>query len=410
MCLAKGKKTFILDYINNILIKNNLNINFIRLILIIGLIIGVFTILFNTNKIIEYTKNEERKKIELWAMAQKNFIENKNLEDDIGELTFLVLTKSFENPIIQVDSNGKILSHKNIYSEELVEIDSIALKKVLEKISLENDPIEIKFNNSINQKLYYGNSSTFNKIKFYPFALLIVAILFSLIVFNYYKSSMSSFNNKIWASFAKETAHQIGTPLSSLMGWSTILKEEKVDSNIIVEIEKDIERLNTITKRFSEIGSIPELTKQNINEVLESSINYLKKRNSSLVNFEFVKAKEVIYSKINKTLFEWVIENLVKNAIDSMDGKGNILISSNIKINNEIQIIIKDNGRGVELKNQKKIFDSGYTSKKKGWGLGLSLSKRIIMQYHGGKIFIKYSKINKGTSIEINLPFVKENF
>ena len=410
MCLAKGKKTFILDYINNILIKNNLNINFIRLILIIGLIIGVFTILFNTNKIIEYTKNEERKKIELWAMAQKNFIENKNLEDDIGELTFLVLTKSFENPIIQVDSNGKILSHKNIYSEELVEIDSIALKKVLEKISLENDPIEIKFNNSINQKLYYGNSSTFNKIKFYPFALLIVAILFSLIVFNYYKSSMSSFNNKIWASFAKETAHQIGTPLSSLMGWSTILKEEKVDSNIIVEIEKDIERLNTITKRFSEIGSIPELTKQNINEVLESSINYLKKRNSSLVNFEFVKAKEVIYSKINKTLFEWVIENLVKNAIDSMDGKGNILISSNIKINNEIQIIIKDNGRGVELKNQKQIFDSGYTSKKKGWGLGLSLSKRIIMQYHGGKIFIKYSKINKGTSIEINLPFVKENF
>jgi len=391
------------------LIKNYLNINFIRLILIIGLIISVFTILFNTNNIIEYTKNQERKKIELWAMAQKNFIENKNLEDDIGELTFLVLTKSFENPIIQVDSIGKILSHKNIY-EELVEIDSIALKKVLEKISLENDPIEIKFNNSINQKLYYGNSSTFNKIKFYPFALLIVAVLFSLIVYNYYKSSISSFNNKIWASFAKETAHQIGTPLSSLMGWSTILKEEKVDSNIIVEIEKDINRLNTIVRRFSEIGSIPELTKQNINDVLESSINYLTKRNSSLINFKFVKDKEVIYSKINKTLFEWVIENLVKNAIDSMDGKGNILISSNIKTNNEIQIIIKDDGIGVKFKNQKKIFDSGYSSKRKGWGLGLSLSKRIIVQYHNGKIFIKESEINEGTSIEINLPFVKENF
>ena len=391
------------------MIKNYLNINFIRLILIIGLIISVFTILFNTNNIIEYTKNQERKKIELWAMAQKNFIENKNLEDDIGELTFLVLTKSFENPIIQVDSIGKILSHKNIY-EESVEIDSIALKKVLEKISLENDPIEIKFNNSINQKLYYGNSSTFNKIKFYPFALLIVAVLFSLIVYNYYKSSISSFNNKIWASFAKETAHQIGTPLSSLMGWSTILKEEKVDSNIIVEIEKDINRLNTIVRRFSEIGSIPELTKQNINDVLESSINYLTKRNSSLINFKFVKDKEVIYSKINKTLFEWVIENLVKNAIDSMDGKGNILISSNIKTNNEIQIIIKDDGIGVKLKNQKKIFNSGYSSKRKGWGLGLSLSKRIIVQYHNGKIFIKESEINEGTSIEINLPFVKENF
>ena len=392
------------------MIKTNININFIRLILIIGLIIGVFTILFNTINIIEYTKNEERKKIELWAMAQKNFIENKNLEDDIGELTFLVLTKSFENPIIQVDSNGKILSHKNIYSEQSVEIDSIALKKVLEKISLENDPIEIKFNNSINQKLYYGHSSTFNKIKFYPFALLIVAVLFSLIVFNYYKSSISSFNNKIWASFAKETAHQIGTPLSSLMGWSTILKDEKVDNNIIVEIEKDIERLNTITKRFSEIGSIPELTKENINEVLVNSINYLTKRNSSLVNFKFFKTKEIIYCKINKTLFEWVIENLVKNAVDSMGGKGNIIISSNIKINNEIQIIIKDDGRGVELKNQKKIFSSGYTSKKKGWGLGLSLSKRIISQYHNGKIFVKKSEINEGTSIEINLPIVKENF
>ena len=392
------------------MIKTNININFIRLILIIGLIIGVFTILFNTINIIEYTKNEERKKIELWAMAQKNFIENKNLEDDIGELTFLVLTKSFENPIIQVDSNGKILSHKNIYSEESVEIDSIALKKVLEKISLENDPIEIKFNNSINQKLYYGHSSTFNKIKFYPFALLIVAVLFSLIVFNYYKSSISSFNNKIWASFAKETAHQIGTPLSSLMGWSTILKDEKVDNNIIVEIEKDIERLNTITKRFSEIGSIPELTKENINEVLVNSINYLTKRNSSLVNFKFFKTKEIIYCKINKTLFEWVIENLVKNAVDSMGGKGNIIISSNIKINNEIQIIIKDDGRGVELKNQKKIFSSGYTSKKKGWGLGLSLSKRIIMQYHNGKIFIKKSEINKGTSIEINLPLLQKTF
>jgi hypothetical protein len=392
------------------LIKTNININFIRLILIIGLIIGVFTILFNTINIIEYTKNEERKKIELWAMAQKNFIENKNLEDDIGELTFLVLTKSFENPIIQVDSKGKILSHKNIYSEESVEIDSIALKKILEKISLENDPIEIKFNNSINQKLYYGHSSTFNKIKFYPFALLIVAVLFSLIVFNYYKSSISSFNNKIWASFAKETAHQIGTPLSSLMGWSTILKDEKVDNNIIVEIEKDIERLNTITKRFSEIGSIPELTKENINEVLVNSINYLTKRNSSLVNFKFFKTKEIIYCKINKTLFEWVIENLVKNAVDSMGGKGNIIISSNIKINNEIQIIIKDDGRGVELKNQKKIFNSGYTSKKKGWGLGLSLSKRIIMQYHNGKIFIKKSEINKGTSIEINLPLLQKTF
>ncbi|MBC8301848.1 MAG: HAMP domain-containing histidine kinase [Flavobacteriaceae bacterium] len=390
------------------MIKANSNNNLIRLILFIGLILSVFLILFNTNKIIEYTKNEERKKIELWAMAQKNFIESKNLDEDLGELTFLVLTKSFENPIIQVDANGKILSHKNIFDKESLVIDSIKLKSVLKKISQENPPIEIKFNNSINQKLYFGNSSTFNKIKYYPFALLIVAIFFSLIVFNYYKSFISSNKNKIWALFAKETAHQIGTPLSSLMGWSSILKEQKVDSNIIIEIEKDIERLNKITKRFSEIGSIPKLKKEDINDVLNSTINYLIKRNSSLIKFEFKPSKETILSSINRTLFEWVIENIVKNAIDSMKGKGNIIISL-YKVNDEIQILIKDDGLGIEPKFHNKIFSSGFSLKKKGWGLGLSLSKRIITEYHNGKIFINKSEINKGTTIELNLPAFKEN-
>ena len=387
----------------------NSNINLIRLVLFFGLIVSVFVILFNTNNIIEYTKNEERKKIELWAMAQKSFIENKNLEDDLGELSFMVLTKSFANPIIRVSSSGEILSHKNIFNEESSKIDSVKLKNVLKKISFENDPIEIKFNNSINQKLYYGNSSTFNKIKFYPYALFLVALFFCLIVFNYYKSSISSNSNKIWASFAKETAHQIGTPLSSLMGWSTLLKEEKVDNKIIVEIEKDIERLNTITKRFSKIGSIPELLKEDVNAVLISSVNYLSKRSSSLINLTFKPCREITYSPLNKTLFEWVIENLVKNSIDSMNGSGNIIISV-FNNNNEIKILVKDDGNGIPPKIQKKIFNSGFTSKKKGWGLGLSLSKRIINQYHNGKIFIKESDRKKGTSIEIKLPVFKENY
>tara|TARA_B110000483_G_scaffold81546_1_gene101381 strand:- start:2426 stop:3592 length:1167 start_codon:yes stop_codon:yes gene_type:complete len=386
----------------------NSNINLIRFVLFFGLIVSVFIILFNTSNIIEYTKNEERKKIELWAMAQKSFIENKNLEDDLGELSFMVLTKSFANPIIRVDSSGKILSHKNIFNEESSKVDSVKLKNILKKISLENNPIEIKFNNSINQKLYYGNSSTFNTIKFYPYALFLVALFFSLIVFNYYKSSISSNSNKIWASFAKETAHQIGTPLSSLMGWSTLLKEEKVDNKIIVEIEKDIERLNTITKRFSKIGSIPELLKEDVNAVLNSSVNYLKKRSSSLVNFTFNPCRETAFSPLNKTLFEWVIENLVKNSIDSMNGSGNIIISI-FNNNNEIKILVTDDGNGIPPKIQKKIFNSGFTSKKKGWGLGLSLSKRIINQYHNGKIFIKESDRKKGTTIEIKLPVFKEN-
>ena len=390
------------------MIKTNPSFNILRLSLVISLAISVFLILINTNKIIDYTRSEERKKIELWASAQKNFIENKNLDDDIGELTLMILTESFENPIIQVDANGKILSHKNIFENNIIEIDSIKLKNVLEKISIENDPILIKYSNSINQKLYYGNSPILYKIKFYPFGLLIVGLLFSITLFIYYKSSITSNQNKIWASFAKETAHQIGTPLSSLMGWSTILKDEKIDSDIIAEIEKDIERLNKITKRFSEIGSVPKLSKENVNETLNNFIKYLKKRNSSLIELKFNPCNEVIYFRINKTLFEWVIENLIKNAIDSMNGKGMIEINV-LKTNRNIQVEIKDSGKGILKENYNKIFNPGFSLKKKGWGLGLSLSKRIINLYHGGNIYVKDSKINSGSTLVISLPLIIES-
>lgn len=380
----------------------------LRLSLVISLAISVFLILINTNKIIDYTKSEERKKIELWASAQKKFIENKNLDDDIGELTLMILTESFENPIIQVDAYGKILSHKNIFENNIIEIDSIKLKNVLKKISAENDPILIKYSNSINQKLYYGNSPILYKIKFYPFGLLIVGLLFSITLFIYYKSSITSNQNKIWASFAKETAHQIGTPLSSLMGWSTMLKDEKIDSDIIVEIEKDIERLNKITKRFSEIGSVPKLYKENVNEILNNFIKYLNKRNSSLIKLKFNSCNEVIYFRINKTLFEWVIENLIKNAIDSMNGKGTIEINV-IKTNSNVKVEIRDSGKGILKENFKKIFNPGFSLKKKGWGLGLSLSKRIINLYHGGNIYVKESKINSGSILVIRLPLFIES-
>ena len=260
------------------MINNKSNGKVIRIILLIGLIIGVSLILINTIKIIDFTKEEERKKIELWAIAQQNFIENKNLEDNLGELAFMILTKNFENPIIQVDSKGKILSHKNIFQDATKSIDSNRLKSVLSKISKENQPIEVQFNNTISQKLYYGNSSTYNKLKYYPIALLIVGILFLLITLNYFKSTVESNNNKVWASFAKETAHQIATPLSSLLGWLTILKDEKVKNSITIEIEKDLDKLKKITNRFSEIGNKAILKEEDVNEILEKIINYLKKK------------------------------------------------------------------------------------------------------------------------------------
>jgi len=386
-------------------INNKYNNRVIRIILLLGLITVVSFVLINTAKIIDFTKEEERKKIELWAIAQKSFIENKNLEDDLGELAFMVLTKNFENPIIQVDNNGKILSHKNVFDEKNESIDSSQLKSVLKKISKENEPIEIRFSNTISQKLYYGNSSTFKRLKYYPIALLIIGVLFFLIVVNYFKSNVESVNNKIWASFAKETAHQIATPLSSLLGWLTILKDNKVENNITLEIEKDLEKLKKITKRFSEIGNKVILKKENINEVLELIINYLKKRNSSLIKFEFYPINVNVNCLINKTLFDWVIENLVKNSIDSMKGKGIIKITVS-KSKEKVNICIKDNGKGINDVLKKKIFNSGFSTKDKGWGLGLSLSKRIITEHHNGKIYLKSSELNIGTEIVISIPEV----
>ena len=381
----------------------NYNKSLFKIFLYLGLVTSVFFILYETLKIIEYTKSEERKKIELWAMAQKNFIESKNLDDDIGELSIFLLTKSFENPIIQVDENEKIIAHKNIFKENQIDIDSLKLKSFLKKISIENKPIIITFNNSINQKLYYGNSDLFNKIKYFPFALILVAVFFTLIVFNYFKSSFDSNKNKIWASFAKETAHQIGTPLSSLMGWSNILKEKDLDHQIIHEIDNDIIRLNKIAKRFSEIGSKTKLKVENLNEILNTILVYLEKRNSSLINFEFYPSNDDIKIKINKTLIEWVIENIVKNAIDSMSGNGKIQIKI-MKENNQAKILISDNGSGISNSLKNKIFDEGFTSKENGWGLGLSFSKRIMTVYHEGNIKVKNSTLGKGTTFELTFP------
>ena len=222
---------------------------------------------------------------------------------------------------------------------------------------------------------------------------------------NYFKSTVESVNNKIWASFAKETAHQIATPLSSLLGWLTILKDNKVENNITLEIEKDLEKLKKITKRFSEIGNKVILKKENINEVLELIINYLKKRNSSLIKFEFYPINFNVNCLINKTLFDWVIENLVKNSIDSMKGKGIIKITVS-KSKEKVNICIKDNGKGINDVLKKKIFNSGFSTKDKGWGLGLSLSKRIITEHHNGKIYLKSSELNIGTEIVISIPEV----
>ena len=375
----------------------NNNINIIRWSIILGSFLIISSILWNTYLFFQYFKNEERIKMELWSKAQIELINTD--QENISSLTLEILRNNTSTPMIKVNNDGSI-EHNNI--ENLNLTDTIAISKLIKKFSKENKPIEIKYNNQILSVLYYGNSTVINKLKYYPLALLLIVFLFTSVVYFFYKSSKTAELNKLWSGMAKETAHQIATPLSSIMGWIEILKSKNVDNNYIDEIQKDIKRLNTITDRFSKIGSVPTLERKDIVFETESAIEYMKTRSSNSVSFKLVKPKQKIITLLNSQLYSWTIENLLKNSLDSMKGLGDITIEIN-ETNLLVDILIIDTGSGIEKKLYKKIFDPGYTSKKRGWGLGLSLSKRIIEDYHKGSIEVVSSTIGKGTTIKIQL-------
>ncbi len=359
-------------------------------------VIVVMFILWNTYVFFQKFKEEERAKMELYATAVKEMVNNPNLNDD-----FNLVTKIYNNvdeiPSILTDKNGNILVFNNL--DSIKALDENYLKFQLKLMKSQNKPIEIQQNN---QFVYYRNSDLLYKLKYYPIALLLILGLFLSVVYLFFNSTKISEQNRLWTGMAKETAHQIGTPLSSLMGWTTILRTENVNQNYVDEIEKDVNRLSTITNRFSKIGSIPKLEMDNIVEVCKNTFNYLKSRSSKQVNFVFSTSDDNIQIKYNKELIGWVIENLVKNAIDAMQGKGQISLSLK-KYKNGVKINVTDTGKGIVKSRLKTIFTSGYTTKKRGWGLGLSLSRRIIKDYHNGKIYVKNSEIDKGTTFEILL-------
>ena len=362
----------------------------------------VVLILWNTNILFNTLSKEERTKMELWAMAQIDYIENPNLNN----LTFEVIQKSGTNPIFQVDEKNKIIEVRNIEWDINIE-DSTFLYKKLEQIKKENDPILIQYRNKegvliVNHKLYYGDSLILKKLQYYPLALLLIILLFIMVLYFVFKTSKISEQNRLWAGMARETAHQIGTPLTSMMGWVTLLKEKKKKSESIIEIEKDIERLKIISERFSKIGSIPELKKDSINECISKTIIYLKKRSSEHINFKIEIPKKNLIIPFNYQLLSWTIENLIKNSIDAIKGRGLISVELIEKIN-KIEINIEDNGIGIKQEDINKIFTPGFTSKKRGWGLGLSLAKRIIVDFHKGKISVKNTKVGKGTLFQILL-------
>ena len=362
----------------------------------------VILIVWNTNILFQKLKKEERLKMELWAMAQKDFIENKNP----NSITFEILQQIGTNPMIQVNANNKIIDFKNF--ELVLGSDSIRLYNSLEKIKKENKPIIIEYRDSlsgkllVDQKLYYGNSTLLTKLQYYPLALFLIIMLFGLLLYFIFKTNKISEQNSLWAAMAKETAHQIGTPLSSLIGWTTLMKEGQKPEVSISEMEKDIDRLKIITERFSNIGSDPVLEFQDVNLIIRQTVIYIQKRSSDLTNIKTHLTEESTIAPVNNQLLSWTIENLIKNGIDAMKGEGQILVSSYLN-DNKLIILVKDSGEGIKSENFNKIFSPGFTTKKRGWGLGLSLAKRIIVDYHRGKIYLKNSIPKKGTTISIEL-------
>ncbi len=364
---------------------------------IVGLIV------WNTNMLFRQMRAEEREKMELWAMAQEESIQNTNLSN----LTFEVLQQTGGNPMIQVNESGQILQFRNIdWNAE--ESDSIVLNQILEKIKKENPPILIQYRNDagellINQKLYYGNSELLKKLQYYPLALLLIIFLFGAVVYFVFKTAQIAEQNRLWAAMAKETAHQIGTPLTSILGWLTLLKEKDPEAMALLEIEKDVDRLKVISERFSKVGSLPELNDQDLIRVVLQTVSYLQKRTSSKVEFTTSWPTKPIVLKLNEQLLSWTLENLIKNGIDAMKGKGKLGVSIGLK-GDQAEILVSDTGAGISRENSSKIFNPGFSTKKRGWGLGLSLAKRIVVDYHKGKIGIKKTVLGKGTEIQILLP------
>jgi len=371
--------------------------NVTRWIIILTSFVIVTLILWNTYSFFQIFKNEERVKMQNWALAQKKINSADPNADVDMELPFQIIQEA-AIPII-VTEKDSIINTINIDDDILN--NKTKLNAFLQKLKNQNEPIVMQISENQTHNLYYGDSSLLTKLKYYPVALLLIIFLFGAVVYNYYRSSKMATQNKLWAGMAKETAHQIGTPLSSLIGWLEIMKADNVDETTVAEIEKDINRLQTITDRFSKIGSEPILELRNIVAETEESFDYLRSRFSKQVEFSFKAPKEPIMVSLNPALHSWTVENLVKNAIDAMKGKGklSVVIESDHQL---VKILVTDTGKGIPKKQFKRVFEPGFTTKKRGWGLGLSLTKRIVEEHHKGRIKVLHSEVGKGTTMQVS--------
>lgn len=391
--------------------KNKATVKWVVVITAILVSIGS---IYYTNLLVKNLKDRERRQVELYARALE-YTFNQSEDNEVYFVTNEILFRNNSIPTILVDDNENIQFYRNIEVDSTWAEDRISTKLQNEIRVMKNtyDPIEIpnkdaEGNIFLMQKVYYRNSDLLHELTAYPYIQLSVIAFLGFVAYLAFSYSRSAEQNQVWVGMAKETAHQLGTPISSLLAWMEHLREnpELAKQGVVLdELDKDIYRLELITERFSSIGSTPALKEENLYEVVNNTVNYLKPRISNRITLNIVSLSENIKGKVNISLFEWVLENLIKNAADAMPAAdGNIIVRILKGSENRVFIDVKDNGKGIPKNKVNKVFDPGFTTKKRGWGLGLALAKRIIEHYHQGKIFVKWSEENEGTTFRIVLP------
>ena len=379
---------------NNFISKiNNWFVFVLLTIIVAGLAVS-------SNFLINHLRKKETDRIKSLATAVK-YLQDNNVDSRLNDLSLNVIDENKDIPIIITDKNRNLIESKNIDEEILNNPEK--LKQKIAEMDDKYPPFEIQLPNFNNQFVFYDNSDLLNYLRYYPYALGLFIGLYLLFSFWFLRTIKKSDESLLWAGLAKETAHQIGTPLSSLIGWVEVMKlDANRNDDGLLEINKDINRLKTISERFSKIGSVPELNDLNLKETVQQNFDYLKSRISRKVNFELKVPSREILIPHNRILMSWVIENLVKNAVDAMKGEGKLEISLYSK-NNYVLIDVKDSGSGMTNTQMRSAFKPGYSTKKRGWGLGLSLAKRVINEYHNGDIKIAESEVGKGTTFRIVL-------
>lgn len=387
----------------------------IGFLLLSVVVVSIF--LFYSDSLVKDLSQQERERMQIWADATRELVNPVNPDSQSGSnVDFLlsIIERNRTIPVLLTDETGEIIMQRNFSLPEppdslslsLSDVNRSFLDKKLDELRNSPNVIEIDMGEAGKQWLYYEDSKVLRSLGFYPYVQLLVLLAFVLIVYYAVSSTKRAEQNKVWVGLSKETAHQLGTPISSLMAWMELLEESGVSPETVAEMNKDVKRLSTIASRFSKIGSRPSMEIYDINEIVSHASDYMSSRISRRIRLTLMPWHEPLIVTLSPPLTEWVMENLIKNAVDAMEGSGKIDIAIRPEKNKAI-IEISDTGKGIARKNQKAIFNPGFTTKSRGWGLGLTLTKRIIEEYHGGLIYVKKSEIGVGTTFAIELPMAE---